>query len=92
MVDDVIAEPLGGAHRDHHLMASRLKIYLRKCLRELVGKPIDQLLEERYEKFRRMGVFLEHAVETETAVPGLAKLRRRIPNRADARRDLTAGA
>ena len=59
VIDAVIPEPLGGAHRDHHLMASRLKLYLRGTLRELVGKPIDQLLEERYQKFRRMGVFFE---------------------------------
>jgi len=59
LVDAVITEPLGGAHRNHHLAASRLKLYLRAALRELVGKPIDVLLEERYQKFRRMGVFLE---------------------------------
>jgi acetyl-CoA carboxylase carboxyl transferase subunit alpha len=59
VVDDVIKEPLGGAHRDHHLMASRLKTYLRSCLRELVGQPTDQLVEARYQKFRRMGAFLE---------------------------------
>ena len=41
------------------VMASRLKIYLRNTLRELVGIPIDPLLEARYQKFRRMGAFLE---------------------------------
>lgn len=59
VIDAVISEPLGGAHRDHHLMASRLKLYLRGTLRELRGKPIDQLLDERYQKFRRLGAFLE---------------------------------
>jgi acetyl-CoA carboxylase carboxyl transferase subunit alpha len=59
VVDDVIREPLGGAHRDHHLMANRLKIFFRKSLRELIEQPIEQLLEARYQKFRRMGVFLE---------------------------------
>ena len=63
VIDDVIEEPLGGAHRDHHQMALRLKIYLIRCLRELVGKPTDQLLAARYEKFRRMGVFLESPPE-----------------------------
>ena len=61
VVDDVIREPLGGAHRDHHRMASKLKLHLRSNLRELVGQPIDELLQRRYEKFRRMGVFLESA-------------------------------
>ncbi len=59
VVDDVVEEPLGGAHRDHNQMALRLKIYLLKCLRELTGKPVENLLANRYEKFRRMGVFLE---------------------------------
>jgi len=61
VVDEVIREPLGGAHRDHHRMAGKLKLHLRSKLRELVGQPIDQLLKQRYEKFRRMGVFLERA-------------------------------
>ena len=38
LIDAVIPEPLGGAHRDHHLMASRLKLYLRGALRELLGQ------------------------------------------------------
>ena len=59
IVDDVVEEPLGGAHRDHHQMAGRLKVYLIKTLRELLRKSPDQLLTERYEKFRRMGPYLE---------------------------------
>ena len=62
VVDDVIEEPLGGAHRDHHHVAARLKMYLVKMLRELVGQPIDELLRARYAKFRRMGVYLEETV------------------------------
>jgi acetyl-CoA carboxylase carboxyl transferase subunit alpha len=58
-VDDVIEEPLGAAHRDHHQMASRLKMYLVKTLRDLVDMPNDKLLAARYEKFRRMGRFLD---------------------------------
>jgi acetyl-CoA carboxylase carboxyl transferase subunit alpha len=59
VVDDVIEEPLGGAHRDPHQMAARLKMYLVKTLRELKSKEINSLLDERYGKFRQMGVFLE---------------------------------
>lgn len=59
VIDDVIEEPLGGAHRDHNQMAARLKMYLIKTLRELVDQPAEQLLDSRYEKFRRMGEFLE---------------------------------
>ncbi len=63
VVDDVIEEPLGGAHRDHHHMAANIRNYLKRNLRELVARPLDQLLQSRYEKFRRMGQFLE-PVET----------------------------
>ena len=60
IVDDVIKEPLGGAHRDHFVMAARLKSYLVKTLRELAAVPLEELLENRYQKYRRMGVFLEN--------------------------------
>lgn len=59
VVDEVIEEPLGGAHRDHNQMAFRLKTYLVRTLRELSRLPVDQLLEKRYEKFRQLGPFLE---------------------------------
>jgi len=62
IVDQVITEPLGGAHRDHHQMATRLKSYLSATLSELEAQPVDSLIEDRYEKFRRMGVFLEEPV------------------------------
>jgi len=59
IVDTVIQEPLGGAHRDAHQMAARLKGYLVKTLRELSDVSTEKLLEQRYEKFREMGVFLQ---------------------------------
>jgi acetyl-CoA carboxylase carboxyl transferase subunit alpha len=61
IIDSVIDEPLGGAHRDHHAMAARLRNYFKKNLRELVATETDALLSERYEKFRRIGVFMEQA-------------------------------
>ena len=61
VVDDVVEEPLGAAHRDHYQMAARLKMYLSKTLRELQRLPIDEVLAKRYEKFRRMGPFLDGA-------------------------------
>ena len=61
VIDDVVREPLGGAHRDHHATAGMLKMYLRSQLRELTATPVDQLLEARYQRFRRMGVFLERS-------------------------------
>lgn len=59
VIEDVIKEPLGGAHCDPHLTASRLKLYLRSKLRELSKIPADRLLETRYERFRKLGVFFE---------------------------------
>jgi acetyl-CoA carboxylase carboxyl transferase subunit alpha len=59
VIDDIIPEPLGGAHRDHREMANTLKTYLLRYLRELRNVPSADLLEQRYQKFRRMGVFLE---------------------------------
>ena len=64
VVDDVIEEPLGGAHRDHHQMASRMKMYLIKCLRELTAISTPQLVENRYQKFRQMGVYLERELDS----------------------------
>ena len=57
VIDDVIKEPLGGAHRDHHQMAARMKSYLTRTLAGLREFSLDQLIENRYDKFRRIGVF-----------------------------------
>jgi acetyl-CoA carboxylase carboxyl transferase subunit alpha len=62
-VDDVIEEPVGGAHRDHHQMAARLKLYLIKVLQQLTSEPIESLVAARYEKFRHLGVFFEDQQE-----------------------------
>jgi acetyl-CoA carboxylase carboxyl transferase subunit alpha len=63
IIDDIIPEPLGGAHRDHREMATTLKTYLQRYLRELRQQPIEALLAARYQKFRRMGRFdVESAV------------------------------
>lgn len=67
IVDEVIQEPLGGAHRDHHMTAGRLKMFLSKSLREICDQPMDQLLASRYDKFRQMGVYLDKS-DTQAAV------------------------
>ena len=71
VIDAVIQEPLGGAHRDHHLMASRLKLFLRTTLRELITQPLNQLVESRYQKFRKMGVFFEGSPPISASSNGL---------------------
>src|SRR5438874_3581400 len=59
VIDDIIPEPLGGAHRDHREMGNTMKTYLLRYLRDLRNVPDEELLEQRYQKFRRMGVFDE---------------------------------
>ena len=59
VIDDIIAEPLGGAHRDPRQMGNILKGYLLRYLRDLKQIPIPELLDQRYQKFRKMGVFDE---------------------------------
>jgi acetyl-CoA carboxylase carboxyl transferase subunit alpha len=61
VIDEIIPEPLGGAHRDHRRMAATLKMSLLKALRNLDTIPRGQLLQRRYDKFRRMGQFEEAA-------------------------------
>ena len=63
IVDDVIPEPLGAAHRDHREMAKTLKTYLTRYIRELRPLETSVLLEGRYQKFRRMGVYLSNGTE-----------------------------
>ncbi len=59
VIDDILDEPLGGAHRDLQQMALRLKIYLIRGLRELLSKSTPEVVASRYKKFRRLGQFIE---------------------------------
>jgi acetyl-CoA carboxylase carboxyl transferase subunit alpha len=59
VIDEIIPEPLGAAHRDHRQTAVILKGSLMRNLRDLTAIPLDRLVERRYEKFRRIGVFEE---------------------------------
>jgi acetyl-CoA carboxylase carboxyl transferase subunit alpha len=59
VIDEIIPEPPGGAHRDAGAMARTLGEALARNLRNLKGVPTPDLLEKRYEKFRRMGQVAE---------------------------------
>ncbi len=54
VIDEIVPEPKGGAHRDHPSMAKTLHEALRRNLDELKTLPVEELVEERYQKFRRM--------------------------------------
>ncbi len=57
IIDEVIPEPLGGAHRDHVAAAASLKSAVQKHLSDLDSRDTETLLNERYEKFRKFGEF-----------------------------------
>ena len=57
IVEEVIPEPLGGAHRGPEETAANVKKAILRHLKELSGKNTAELLEERYQKFRKIGVF-----------------------------------
>ncbi len=59
VVDEVVPEPDGGAHRDHDVAAANLGTALRRSLKHALSLPVDKLLEERYNKFRKLGNFAE---------------------------------
>ena len=59
LVDNVIPEPLGGAHRDPEAMAAMLKKVLLDTLREFMQIPTAELLERRYQRLRGYGAFSE---------------------------------
>lgn len=55
LIDDIVAEPLGGAHRDIDLMANNLKTVLETQLESLTNVEQDELLEQRYQKLLSFG-------------------------------------
>jgi acetyl-CoA carboxylase carboxyl transferase subunit alpha len=63
VIDHVVPEPLGGAHRDPHSAAHTLEQYIAKTIRELKSyvkrNGVESLVERRYEKFRNLGEFSE---------------------------------
>jgi len=59
IIDEIIKEPIGGAHYNVEEMASNLKEALIKSLNELKQLDSEQLRKQRYEKFRKMGVFIQ---------------------------------
>ena len=63
LVDEIVPEPLGGAHNDLPTMAETLRVYVLRHLHEVEGIPADARLRQRYQKYRSFGHFAE-------AIPG----------------------
>jgi acetyl-CoA carboxylase carboxyl transferase subunit alpha len=57
VIDEIVPEPEGGAHADPASAAALLAPYLERALKELGKLKPPQLVDERYKKFRKMGVF-----------------------------------
>lgn len=64
VVDEIVPEPDGGAHRDHDLAAAHVGTALRQNLERLMKVPLKELLKQRYDKFRRLGKFDEGPAHT----------------------------
>ncbi|MFH1245976.1 MAG: acetyl-CoA carboxylase carboxyltransferase subunit alpha, partial [Candidatus Omnitrophota bacterium] len=71
IVDEIIQEPLGGAHRDPAVCANNIKAAIEKYLQELLPLPKEELLERRYARFRKIGMFSEDPpINSPVAEPG----------------------
>jgi acetyl-CoA carboxylase carboxyl transferase subunit beta len=81
VVDEVIAEPDGGAHADHEEAARRLAATITARLDGLVVRDTDELLDARYRRYRQLGAYSEEVKEA--AAPAA-----RVPTIADRLRDL----
>ncbi|WP_341876136.1 acetyl-CoA carboxylase carboxyltransferase subunit alpha [Defluviitalea saccharophila] len=57
IIDGIIPEPLGGAHKDMEQMSQEIKHHITTGLKELKIKPVEELIQERYDKFRQMGEY-----------------------------------
>lgn len=67
IIDEVVPEPAGGAHRDARATANSVQQWIIARLMELRTVPMPELLESRYQRYRRMGVYLEHATPVAAA-------------------------
>jgi acetyl-CoA carboxylase carboxyl transferase subunit alpha len=61
IIDGIVPEPTGGAHNDHAAAAENLKRCVLEAIESIEKLPANQLLDERYEKFRKFGEFTERA-------------------------------
>jgi acetyl-CoA carboxylase carboxyl transferase subunit alpha len=59
LIDKIVSEPVGGAHRDHKQMAAYLKRALNDALRQVVDLPTKELLDHRYNRLRSYGRYTD---------------------------------
>lgn len=59
LIDDIIKEPLGGAHQDYEFIGNQLKIKILQSIDEFKNYSPQKIKNHRYEKFRKMGMFIQ---------------------------------
>ncbi|NLK62537.1 MAG: acetyl-CoA carboxylase carboxyltransferase subunit alpha [Fusobacteria bacterium] len=59
IIDEIVKEPVGGAHRDYEVAANNVKKLILSICKELKQLKVDELKEKRYQKYRNYGVFTE---------------------------------
>ena len=59
IIDGAIKEPVGGAHKDYDFVCNEMKKTIKESLEELSKLSVEELKNNRYNKFRKMGAFLE---------------------------------
>ena len=57
IIDGIVKEPVGGAHYDYEAIGEELKKEILKAIDEYKNMSVKELKDDRYNKFRRMGVF-----------------------------------
>jgi acetyl-CoA carboxylase carboxyl transferase subunit alpha len=62
LIDRIVTEPVGGAHRDHRAMAQNVKKFLQEALKQLAGLSSSELIERRFERLMSYGRFKEQAI------------------------------
>jgi acetyl-CoA carboxylase carboxyl transferase subunit alpha len=69
LVDEIIPEPLGGAHQDLAAVSTEIRKVLFRIVKELKQQPKESLLKQRYQKFRSIGRFIESSTTTPATEP-----------------------
>ncbi len=68
LIDEVIDEPLGGAHRDHAVAAASFREFVIRTLTELKALPIDELLKRRHARLRNLGSNYERVIDAKATL------------------------
>ncbi len=79
LIDTIVPEPLGGAHRDPEGAAKSLETWLARSLRDLKRLKVDTILRRRYERLRHIGSFFEPAAADKPTKAAKPRQRRRPP-------------